>query len=92
MVTAMVDINRNDKAIVIVRLAIGKDMFAIAILARELADYEKLAHICEVINAKLLESNLWKQNYYNRISKSKIIRVKSLEGKLLESSLWKQNY
>jgi hypothetical protein len=32
-----------------------------SIFARELADYEKLAHICKVTNAKLLESSLWKQ-------------------------------
>jgi hypothetical protein len=55
--TAM-DITNNNKAIVIVRLATHKDVFAIVVLACELVDYEKLAHICKVTNAKLLESNL----------------------------------
>jgi hypothetical protein len=36
-------------------------MFDIVVFIRELADFEKLAHICEVTYAKLLESNIWKQ-------------------------------
>ncbi|CAK9205959.1 unnamed protein product, partial [Sphagnum troendelagicum] len=64
MATAAVDISSSSsdgKTTVTVRLATGKDVSAIAVLARELADFEKLAHICEVTDAKLLESSLWKQ-------------------------------
>ncbi|CAM6016891.1 unnamed protein product [Sphagnum balticum] len=64
MAKAAVDINsssNNGKTIVTVRLATVKDVSAIAVLARELADFEKLAHMCEVTDAKLLESSLWKQ-------------------------------
>lgn len=65
MATAAVDISSSSssdgKTIVTVRLATGKDVSAIAVLARELADFEKLAHICEVTDVKLLESSLWKQ-------------------------------
>ncbi len=57
MATMAVDINNNNKAIVTMWLATSKDMFAIASLTCELANFEKLAHICEVTNAKLLESN-----------------------------------
>jgi GNAT superfamily N-acetyltransferase len=53
--------SNNGKTTVTVRLATGKDVSAIAVLARELADFEKLAHICEVTDVKLLESSLWKQ-------------------------------
>jgi serine kinase of HPr protein (carbohydrate metabolism regulator) len=42
----------------IVRLATNKDMFTIIVFTQELTNYEKLAHICEATNAKLLESNL----------------------------------
>ncbi|KAH8939494.1 hypothetical protein BDL97_15G039800 [Sphagnum fallax] len=64
MATAAVDISSSSsdgKTTVTVRLATGKDVSAIAVLARELAEFEKLAHICEVTDAKLLESSLWKQ-------------------------------
>ncbi len=59
MATVAMDISNNDKIIGIVQLATSKDVSAITILT----DYEKLAHICEVTNAKLLESSIWKQNY-----------------------------
>jgi hypothetical protein len=61
MATTVVDMNINGKTTVAVRLAIGKDMFAIAILACELAYYKKLAHRCEETYAKLMESIFWKQ-------------------------------
>jgi hypothetical protein len=38
VVTAMVDINNNDKATVIVRFATGKDVSAIVVFPRELAN------------------------------------------------------
>ncbi len=63
MAMVVVDISRNDKATVIMWLAIGKDMSAIVVFVHELANYEKLAHVCKVVDAKLLESSLWKQNY-----------------------------
>jgi 6-phosphogluconate dehydrogenase (decarboxylating) len=61
MATMAVDISNNGKVTMTVQLAIGKDVSAIAVLARELTNYEKLAHICKVTYAKLLESNFWKQ-------------------------------
>ncbi len=58
MATTMVDISSNGKVTVIVRLTTSKDVSTIAIFACELADFEKLAHICEVTDAKLLELNI----------------------------------
>jgi hypothetical protein len=58
MAMAVMDISSNDKATVIVQLAAGKDMSAIVVFACELIDYEKLAHICEVTDVKLLELSL----------------------------------
>jgi len=45
MATALVDISRNVKVIMIMRLTISKDMSAIAVLTCELVDYEEVAHI-----------------------------------------------
>jgi hypothetical protein len=47
MATMAMDVTNNDKATMTMRLATSKDVFAIIIFARELADFEKLAHICE---------------------------------------------
>jgi hypothetical protein len=63
MATSVVDINNNGKATVTVWLATSKDVSAIIVLVRKLENYEKLAHIWKVTNAKLLESSIWKQNY-----------------------------
>ncbi len=70
MATTAMDNNSNNKAIVILQFTIDKDMSAIDVFAHELANYEKLAHICEVIDAKV----------QSRISGSKTIGVKSLEA------------
>jgi hypothetical protein len=64
------DNSSNNKAIVILQFATDKDMSAIDVFVHELAHYEKLAHICEVIDAKV----------QSRISGSKIIGVESLEA------------